>query len=65
MGWPAARGFGDRKSLNAGSDGGWVDAAPANTFPDWVQVDFGTSKTIDEIDVFTLQDNYAGPGEPT
>jgi len=56
---------GDRKSLNAGSDGGWVDAAPANTFPDWAQVDFGANKTINEIDVFTLQDNWAGPAEPT
>jgi RHS repeat-associated protein len=51
--------------LNAGNGGVWVDTAPANTFPDWVQVDFGTNKTIDEIDVFTLQDNYAGSVEPT
>jgi RHS repeat-associated protein len=56
---------GDRKSLNAGSDGAWVDAGPAYTFPDWVQVDFGANKTLDEIDVFTLQDNYAGSSEPT
>jgi RHS repeat-associated protein len=56
---------GDRKSLNAGSDGAWVDAGPANTFPDWVQVDFGANKTLAEIDVFTLQDNYAGSSEPT
>jgi RHS repeat-associated protein len=56
---------GDRKSLNAGNGGAWVDAGPANSFPDWVQVDFGTNKTLDEIDVFTLQDNYAGSSEPT
>lgn len=66
VGWPASSVVnGDRKSLNAGTSGGWVDAAPANTFPDWVQVDFGTNKTINEIHVFTLQDNYAGSVEPT
>jgi RHS repeat-associated protein len=65
-GWgPSAVVNGDRKSLNAGSDGAWVDAGPANTFPDWVQVDFGANKTLAEIDVFTLQDNYAGSSEPT
>ena len=37
---------GDRKSLNAGNNGAWVDAAPANTFPDWAQIDFGANKTI-------------------
>ena len=31
----------------------------------WVQVDFGTNRTLTEIDVFTLQDNYAGSSEPT
>jgi RHS repeat-associated protein len=56
---------GDRKSLNPGNGGAWVDAGPAATFPDWVQVDFGTNKIIEEIDVFTLQDNYAGSAEPT
>jgi hypothetical protein len=30
-----------------------------------LQVDFNSSKTIDEIDVFTLQDNYTSPSEPT
>ncbi|MGH9968945.1 MAG: RHS repeat-associated core domain-containing protein [Pyrinomonadaceae bacterium] len=55
----------DRKGLNWGSDGGWNDAAPGNTFPDWLQVDFNGSKTIDEIDVFTLPDNFSSPSEPT
>ncbi|HEU4835592.1 MAG TPA: discoidin domain-containing protein, partial [Pyrinomonadaceae bacterium] len=65
-GWPPSSCVnGDRKSLNAGSNGGWVDAAPANSFPDWLQVDFGANKTINEVDVFTLQDNFAGSSEPT
>jgi RHS repeat-associated protein len=65
-GWgPSAVVNGDRKSLNAGNGGAWVDAGPANSFPDWVQIDFGATKTVAEVDVFTLQDNYAGSSEPT
>ena len=30
-----------------------------------MQIDFSGYKTIDEIDVFTLQDNWGGPSEPT
>ena len=51
--------------MNWNNGGGWNDAAPANTFPDWLQIDFNGTKTIDEIDVFTLQDNPATPTEPT
>ena len=65
-GWgPSSTVNGDRKSLNAGTDGGWVDAGPAQSFPDFLQVDFGTNKIINEIDVFTLQDNWGNPAEPT
>src|SRR5262249_36030187 len=34
-------------------------------YPDWLQIDFNGTKTINEIDVFTLQDNYANPVEPS
>lgn len=65
-GWgPSGVVNGDRKSLNWGNGGGWADAAPQNSFPDWLQVDFGTNKTLTEINVFTLQDNYSSPSEPT
>jgi RHS repeat-associated protein len=65
-GWgPSAVVNGDRKSLNAGNGGAWVDAGPANSFPVWVQLDFNSNKTIAELHVFTLQDNYAGSSEPT
>jgi RHS repeat-associated protein len=37
----------------------------SNSYPDWIQVNFNGNKTIDEIDVFTLQDNYSNPSEPT
>ncbi len=33
--------------------------------PDWVQVEFNNAKTIDEIDVVTVQDNFANPLVPT
>ncbi len=56
---------GDRRGLNWNNGGGWNDAAPANTFSDWLQIDFNGNKTIYEIDVFTLQDNPATPAEPT
>jgi hypothetical protein len=36
-----------------------------NSWPDWLEVRFNGSQTISEINVFTLQDNYASPVEPT
>jgi subtilisin family serine protease len=55
---------GDRKGLNWANGGGWTDGT-VNTFPDWIQVEFGGPKSIDEIDVFGVQDNYSSPLEPT
>jgi hypothetical protein len=55
---------GDRKGLNWGNGGGWEDST-TNFFPDWLQVDFSGSKTIDRINVFTSQDDYNNPVEPT
>jgi hypothetical protein len=54
---------GDRKGVNWESTGGWADATPG-VFPDWVQVNFNGTKLIDEINVFTIQDNYQNPIEP-
>src|SRR5947209_19481717 len=47
---------GDRKGMNWGTGGGWNDGT-SNSFPDWVQIDFSGSQTINEIDLFTVQDN--------
>jgi hypothetical protein len=55
---------GDRKGLNWGNGGGWNDAT-SGTYPDWVQINFSGVKTIGEVDVFTVQDNYASPVVPT
>jgi len=55
---------GDRKGLSWGAGGGWNDATP-NTSPDWIEVTFDGPKTIDEVSVFSMQDNYSAPVEPT
>ena len=55
---------GDRKGRNWGRDGGWNDAT-GGSYPDWLQVKFGTTQSIGEIDIFTLRDNYTSPLEPT
>jgi RHS repeat-associated protein len=55
---------GVRSGAGWGSGEGWNDST-GGAFPDWVQIDFNGSQTIDEIDVFTGQDNYANPSEPT
>ena len=55
---------GDRKGSNWGIGGGWNDAT-SGSYPDWVQIDFGGAKIISEINVFTLQDNFATPQDPT
>jgi RHS repeat-associated protein len=62
--FPASRAIdGERRGLNYTTGSVWQSSDA--TFPQWLQVDFSTSKTIDEIDLYTLQDNYANPGEPT
>jgi hypothetical protein len=52
---------GDHKGLNTSF---WRDGT-GDVYPDWLQVDFAGSKTIHEVDVYTVQDNYTNPAEPT
>jgi FtsP/CotA-like multicopper oxidase with cupredoxin domain len=64
-GYPAtAVNNGDRAGLNYSSGGIWADNTPG-AFPDWVQITFNGTKSISEIDVFTMQDNLANPVTPT
>jgi subtilisin family serine protease len=64
-GFPAGAAVnGDRKGLGWSNGGGWNDGT-LNVWPDWLEVRFNGLQTIDEIDVFTVQDNYAAPAEPT
>jgi hypothetical protein len=55
---------GDRRGINWGSGGGWNDGT-LNAAPDWLVIDFNGSKTIDEVSVFSLQDAYTAPVDPT
>jgi hypothetical protein len=55
---------GDRKGLNWEHGGGWRDATN-NLYPDWVQIDFAGARKVDEVSLFSLQDNYTTPAEPT
>ncbi len=54
----------ERAGANWGNGGGWNDNT-ANAYPDWVQINFNGSKTIDHVVVYTVQDNYPNPVEPT
>ena len=54
----------ERAGVNWGNGGGWNDAT-SDAYPDWVQINFNGSKSIDRVVVYTLQDNYANPIEPT
>ena len=47
-----------------GNGEGWNDATP-DSVPDWIQVDFAGDKSIDEINVFSLHDNYTVENTPT
>jgi peptidyl-Asp metalloendopeptidase len=53
-----------RSGANWGSGGGWNDGT-ASTFPDWLQINFNGKKTIDHVVVYSVQDNFLNPAEPT
>jgi len=44
--------------------GGWRDGT-SDTYPDWVQINFNGTKVVDRVVLYTLQDNYTNPIEPT
>src|SRR6185295_1374121 len=63
--FPAAGAInGDRKGLSWASGGGWNDGT-FGLFPDTLEIDFSATQSINEIDVFTVQDNYTAPNDPT
>jgi hypothetical protein len=55
---------GDRAGRIWGNGGVWTDGT-AGVYEDWLEVTFYGVKTIHEIDVFTVQDQYWAPTEPT
>ncbi len=54
---------GDRKGTKWGSNGGWNPALTGAG--QWLQIEFPTAKSINRIEVITVQDNYTAPIEPT
>jgi len=63
--YPAAATIdGDTAGINWTHGGGWADGT-INTWPDSLQVTFAGPKTIDHVTVFTVQDDYANPVQPT
>lgn len=55
---------GDRKGLGWASGGAWRDGTEA-AYPDWLEIEFQEHRYVNEINVFTLQDDYENPSEPT
>ena len=55
---------GDRRGLLWANGDGWNDGTSA-VYPDWLQINFPGSRTINEIDVITLQDNFTSGASPT
>lgn len=53
----------DVEKLPAADGGGWNDNTP-DTWPDWVQIQFGNRTAINRVTVYTLQDDYANAVEP-
>jgi PKD repeat protein len=54
----------ERAGANYNNGGYWNDATEG-TFPDWVQINFNGSKSIDHVVVYSVQDNFVMPIEPT
>ena len=61
---PSGANDGDRSGARWNAGGGWNDAT-WNSYPDWLQADFGTVRSVAEVDVFFVQDDYSHPVEPT
>jgi subtilisin family serine protease len=52
---------GNRRGWGGGT--GWNDGTP-NAGPDWLEVHFTGAQSINEVDVFSVQDAYTAPVEP-
>jgi hypothetical protein len=48
---------------NWATSGAWKDSTP-DSYPDWLQVDFNSSKSINEIVVYAVRDDYTNTTDP-
>jgi hypothetical protein len=63
-GYPASSAIdGEHKGLNWGNNGGWNDST-RDAYPDMLEVDLSGSKTLNEIRVYTVQNDFRNPVEP-
>ena len=60
---PAGALDGNRRGDPWGNGTGWNDGTP-NAGPDWLEIHFAGAQTINEVDVFSLQDAFKAPVEP-
>jgi hypothetical protein len=60
----AAVNNGDRRGSGWGFGGGWADATQG-VWPDEMQINFNGPKSISEVDVFSIQDAWDAPQDPT
>jgi hypothetical protein len=64
--YPASNAInGERAGANSTTGGLWNGWISNQTMPQWIQIDFGQSRNIQQIDVFMVQDNYQNPSPPT
>lgn len=55
---------GNRTGSDWGNGGGWNDGS-RGTYPDELEVNFGLARTLNQVRVYTLQNNWQSGGEPT
>jgi Tfp pilus tip-associated adhesin PilY1 len=55
---------GDESGANWGNGGGWNNANYGN-FPEWLQVNFNGPQSITQAIVYSVQDQYWAPSQPT
>jgi hypothetical protein len=55
---------GEHRGVNWENGGGWNDDT-RGAWPDWLEVAFNGAKTVNEIRVYTVQNDFRNPVEPT
>jgi glucose/arabinose dehydrogenase len=53
----------ERAGVRWGNGGGWEDGT-YDAYPDWLQIAFSSSKTLERVVVYSLRDDIGNPAEP-
>ncbi len=62
---PGGANNGDESGANWGSGGGGWNSAYYGNFPEWLQINFNGNKSITQAIVYSVQDQYWAPSQPT